>query len=283
MAVNRGSCLCGDVTWEVDGDFTMMVNCHCSICRKVHGSAYGTFVATAVENFRWTSGEGGLRYYASSAKGKRPFCARCGSEAAAIMDGMIVMPAGNLDGDIRRPLDSHIFVASKACWFDITDDAPQFDAYPPDYDVPLTPRPLRQAATAGAIGGSCDCGKVAYEFDGPAERMGYCHCSRCRRARSAAFAAQAFVPIDRFRWLKGDGNVDDFKLPEAKYFVTTFCRDCGSPMPKAFPDFDMVMIPAGSLDQDPGCRPQAHIYVGSKAAWDEITDDLPQFEESAPR
>ena len=277
--MNKGACLCGDISWEVDGDFTMLVNCHCSICRKIHGSAFATFVATAADNFRWTSGEDKIRRYKSSDKGERPFCPRCGSEVAAIIEGAAFMPAGNLDGEIARPLDSHIFVGSKACWFDITDDAMQFDGYPPDYDVPTTPRPAREAETAGAVGGSCDCGKVAYEFDGPPERMGYCHCSRCRRARSAAFAAQAFIPIDRFRWLRGADNVDDYKLPQARFFVTTFCRDCGSPMPKAFEDFNMVMIPAGSLDQDPGCRPEGHIYVASKAPWFEITDDLPQFEE----
>lgn len=280
--MNKGSCLCGDVTWEVDGDFTMMVNCHCSICRKTHGSAYGTFVATAVDDFRWTSGEDKLRYYRSSDKGKRPFCPRCGAEAATIMEGAAFMPAGNMDGEIGRPLDSHIFVGSKASWFDITDDVPQFEAYPPGYDFPTVPRPIREPETEGAVGGSCDCGKVAYEFDEPAEHMGYCHCSRCRRARSAPFAAQAFIPIDGFRWLRGEDNVDHYKLPDAKYFITSFCRDCGSPMPRAFEDFKMVMIPAGSLDQDPGCRPEGHIYVGSKAPWFRITDDLPQFEEMSP-
>ena len=42
--VNTGSCLCGDIKWTVDEEFTMFVNCHCAICRKVHGSSYGAFV-----------------------------------------------------------------------------------------------------------------------------------------------------------------------------------------------------------------------------------------------
>jgi hypothetical protein len=280
--MNTGTCLCGDIAWEVDGDFTMLVNCHCSICRKVHGSACATFVATPADAFRWTSGEDKISYYASSDKGKRPFCPRCGSEVASMMGDAAFMPAGNMDGHIDRPLDSHIFVDDKACWFDITDDAPQFDGYPPGYDMETVPRPERQPKTEGAVGGSCDCGKVTYEFDGPAYRMGCCHCSRCRKARSSAYSTQAFVPIDSFRWLSGEDNLDHYKVEDSKYFYTTFCRECSSPMPRAFEEFDVFMVPAGSFDQDPGVRPQAHIYVTSKATWHEITDGLPQFDEMPP-
>jgi len=280
--MNKGTCLCGDITWEVEDEFSMMINCHCSICRKVHGSAYGTFVTTAADRFRWTSGNDRIRFYESSKHGRRPFCPRCGSCVAEIMGEIAYMPAGNLEGDIDHPLDNHIFTDSRACWFEITDDAQQHGAYSPTYDGAPIVRPILEPETEGATGGSCACGKVAYEFDGPPDRMGYCHCSRCRKARSAAFSTQAFVATGKFRWIKGQDNVTDFKLPESQYFITTFCRDCGSPVAKAFEDFDMVMLPAGSLDQDPGLRPEAHIYVASKASWLDITDDLPQFEEMPP-
>ena len=87
--------------------------------------------------------------------------------------------------------------------------------------------------------------------------------------------------MGQFRWLSGDHNVVDYQVPESEYFITTFCRDCSSPMPKAFEDFDVFMVPGGSLDQDPGIRPEAHIYVGSKAGWDVITDDIPRVPERA--
>ena len=61
-------------------------------------------------------------------------------------------------------------------------------------------------------------------------------------------------------------------------FCTAFCATCASLMPVIHADQGIVMAPAGALDQDPGVRPQAHIYVGSKAPWFEITDALPQFE-----
>lgn len=280
--MNTGTCLCGDIAWEIGDEILMRVNCHCSICRKVHGSAYATFVATAKDNLHWIAGEEKISYYASSDKGKRPFCPRCGSSVATVMDDFAFVPAGNLDGDINRDLDNHIFVADKADWYEIHDDAPRFDAYPPSHEVPATERGARLPETADAIGGSCDCGKVRFEFDGPPMRMGFCHCSRCRKARSAAFSAQAFVPIDRFRWLAGESRLRHFKLDGTRYFVTTFCGNCSSPMPRAFDEFGVFLVPASALDQDPGARPEAHIYVGSRAPWHTIDDDLPQFDEAPP-
>jgi len=277
--MNSGTCLCGDITWETDGALTMMTNCHCSICRKIHGSAYVTFVATDAANFRWTSGEDKIACYESSPGAKRPFCPRCGSSLAAIMGDMAFMPAGNLEGDIHKKPDSHIFVGSKAEWFEISDNIEQFAAYPPGYDVPTTERERPEPETDGAGSGSCECGKVRFEFDKPAMRMVTCHCSRCRRSRSAAFSVQAFVAIEKFRWLSGEDHVTRFKAPDSKYFVTTFCRDCASPVPGDFEDFGVYMLPAGSLDQDPQIRPIAHIYVGSKATWHDITDAIPQFDE----
>ena len=59
-------------------------------------------------------------------------------------------------------------------------------------------------------------------------------------------------------------------------FVATFCGECGSPMPADFGE--VVMMPAGALDQDPGLAPSMHIFVGSKASWFEITDGVEQFD-----
>ena len=67
-----------------------------------------------------------------------------------------------------------------------------------------------------------------------------------------------------------------FKVPESIAFVATFCGECSSPMPADFGE--IVMMPAGALDQDPGLTPGMHIFAGSKAAWFEIPDDVPQFE-----
>lgn len=276
--MNNGSCLCGDIAWTVDGDFTMLVNCHCSICRKVHGAGYGAFVAASADGFRWIAGQDTIRTYRSSVNGERPFCPRCGSGVAAVTGKLAYMPAGNLKGDITRTLDSHIFVAHKACWFDITDDAPQFDEFPPDYPGTAVESEIRSAATENAVGGSCSCGAVQYEFDGPADRMVHCHCLHCRLSRSAPFSTNAFVAIDRFRWLAGQDNRVRFERSNATHVPVTFCHTCSSPLPVRLHESGEVMMPAGTLDQDPGIRPQAHIHVAQKAPWVEITDELPRFD-----
>jgi len=276
--MNNGYCLCGDMAWTVDGEFTMLVNCHCSICRKVHGAGYGAFVASPVDGFEWISGQEKVRVYQSSEAGQRPFCPRCGSGVPAVTGNLVVMPAGNLDGDINRELDSHIFVAHKACWFDAFDDAPQYDEFSPDYQGTPVQRQLRAPATAGAVGGSCSCGKVRYEFDGPADAMVHCHCLYCRRSRSAPFATNVFVARDHFRWVGGEANLAHFDYPVSTHWLASFCTDCSSPMPIHVNDSARVMIPAGAIDQDPGIRPGAHLHVASKAPWVEITDDLPQFD-----
>ena len=244
--------------------------------------AFATYTGVVADDFRWVRGAEHVRRYESSPGAFRPFCPTCGSVVPFQGDGPVFMPAGNLDGDVDARVDSHIFVGWKAPWYDITDDAPQYDAYPPGYGRTATEVTERVPATDGAIGGSCLCGAVRYEFDESLERMGYCHCSRCRKSRSAAHSSQLFAEIGKFRWLDGEDNVTEFKLPEAEFFHTSFCKSCGSIMPTVAEPVGMVMIPAGSLDQDPGVRPTAHIYVESKANWVDITDELLQFPEMPP-
>ena len=131
--MNQGRCLCGDVTWDVTGPPSMLSNC--SMCRKVHGSAFATFMGVAAADFRWQSGVSAIVVYESSPGGGRPFCPRCGSVVPVAMDEGVFMPAGNVDGPLDRELDSHMFVAHKAPRHAIEDDATQFDDYPPGFDM----------------------------------------------------------------------------------------------------------------------------------------------------
>ena len=279
--MNRGSCLCGDISWELDGPLNMLVNCHCTMCRKAHGAGFATFVMASATDFRWRSGKQRIVSFSSSEQGRRGFCGRCGSVTPAVDAGMVFLPAGNLDGDIDRPLDAHIFVGSKADWYDISDDAPQFDAYPPDYDHPGIDFETPAAVSEGAVGGSCLCGVVRYEFEPPADRMVQCHCSRCRKSRSAAHSTQIFLPAEQFHWLSGEDNISSYKVPDARHFAPSFCKTCGSVMPRVIPGGPAI-IAAGSIDGDPGIRPQLHIFVASGAPWFRISDSLPQFDAMPP-
>lgn len=129
----RGSCLCGVVRYTLESPASFMVHCHCSICRKHRGAVFATVVGAPLMGFKWQAGQEAIRQYASSEKGWRPFCRHCGSVTPTLIDAMdlAVVPAGNLQDDTGARLQAHVFVGSKAPWFTITDDLPQFEAGPP--------------------------------------------------------------------------------------------------------------------------------------------------------
>jgi hypothetical protein len=279
----HGSCLCGDVAFEIDGPATTLSHCHCGMCRKTHGSAFASFISVADTSFRWLSGQEKIRKRESSPGAERPFCPRCGSVVPSDAHaGVRYVPAGLLDDDPRVAPSAHIFVASKAPWHEIADSVPRFDAFPPGIGEAL-PTVRATEPAPGVVRGACLCGAVAYEVDAPLEGVIVCcHCSRCRKARAAAHATNSFAPQKRFRWLRGADRVDSYKVPEAERFTQAFCRDCGSPVPRVNPTSQMAVIPAGSFEDDPGVREGAHIFVKSKAPWYAIHDALPQYSEYRP-
>jgi hypothetical protein len=131
------------------------------------------------------------------------------------------------------------------------------------------------------IRGSCLCGAVEFEADAAMEFRN-CHCSRCRKSRGSDYAANLFVRPSAFRWMRGEDQVISYRLPNTERFGNAFCRVCGSPMPRFVPLRDFIVVPAGSIDGDPGIRPTRHIFTGSKAPWHEIADALPQHNEYPP-
>ena len=133
-----------------------------------------------------------------------------------------------------------------------------------------------------AIKGSCLCGGVAFEMTGAPLRVQHCHCSRCRKVRGTAHATNLFVPIGEIRYVRGEDQLALYKLPDAKTFAHAFCKVCGSSMPRLDEARALAIIPMGSFDDDPGARPERHIFVDSKASWDEITDGLPTFPGAPP-
>jgi hypothetical protein len=279
----RGSCLCGDVVFEIEAGQGVLSHCHCSRCRKSHGAAFGSYLLVGEDAFRLREGIEAIVAYPSSPGFSRPFCGRCGS---VVPDGVpsrgrVGLPAGSLDGDPGVRPAAHIFVASKAPWFDIRDGLPRFDAYPPRFDAPVLPdrAPLDPP---GATRGSCLCGAVAYRVEGPVLRCQSCHCSRCRKARAAAHASNLFTRADGVRFTRGADRLVSYKLPDARYFTQTFCGDCGAPMPRVDRERDLAVVPMGGLDDDPGARPERHIFAASKAPWYEIADDLPRFDALPP-
>jgi hypothetical protein len=133
------------------------------------------------------------------------------------------------------------------------------------------------------VNGSCFCEKVSYEITGNMGIFQYCHCSRCRKVTGSAHAANLFVAPDDFQWLSGEENVARYDPPETKYFATSFCKNCGSSLPWLSKSGRVVVIPAGTLDGDPGIRPTQNIFCGSRSAWYTAASSLPEHEDMPPR
>ncbi|MFQ1699359.1 GFA family protein [Loktanella agnita] len=132
--------------------------------------------------------------------------------------------------------------------------------------------------------GACNCGAVAFRVDADLRDVYVCHCSICRRYSGAQGIAVVVVPNAAFAWLHGQDNIRSWDKPGADW-QAHFCVTCGSALPGPN-DPDRMFIPAGLLDgDDAGMAVAHHIWVGSKAAWDEIGDDGQQHPEgfgSAP-
>ena len=131
--------------------------------------------------------------------------------------------------------------------------------------------------------GSCLCKAVNYEVSGEPKRFYHCHCSRCRKATGTGHASNVFLQPGALKWLAGEEHVRAFKVPEARRFTNQFCAICGSRLPRQPKDTDTVVIPAGSLDEEPSIHPQARIFVGSGTKWSCMGDELPAFGESPPQ
>jgi len=123
--------------------------------------------------------------------------------------------------------------------------------------------------------GSCLCGAVKIELDGETTDIGMCHCSKCRKVSGVASNATLMVSADHLRWIAGENEITKFELEGG--WGAWRCSVCGSPVPKLHPGGGAYWVPAGILDSDPGVRIAGHIFVGSKAAWDEIAGDGPRL------
>ena len=129
---NTGGCLCGQVRYQIKRSHIMAMHCYCGMCRKAHGGAFSTHAPMRRDQFELTRGS--LKRYASSNAGVREFCADCGSHILVhgqTADGTVAVPLGTFDGDPEVSLAGHIFVKDKVGWFEISDDLPQFDGWPP--------------------------------------------------------------------------------------------------------------------------------------------------------
>jgi len=113
----RGSCLCGQVCFRLDGSFERFFLCHCERCRKGSGSAHAANLFSQAMGITWLAGQDRVRHFnLPQTRHSRAFCENCGSALPWSLGRMLVVPAGCLDTALDRVPDAHLFVASRAHW-----------------------------------------------------------------------------------------------------------------------------------------------------------------------
>ena len=128
------------------------------------------------------------------------------------------------------------------------------------------------------LSGQCFCGAVHYAVADAFRYAANCHCSNCRRTTGSAFKPFAGIARDKLRVTKGADNLMVYGEENGN---DTHCKTCGSLLYSVVRAGAFVHVAMGTLTDDPAIRPSAHIFVGSKAPWFTISDDLPQHEEHA--
>jgi hypothetical protein len=126
----RGSCLCGGVRYEFEGEPFLFNHCHCRECRKSHGAAFASNLHLKPDQFRWLAGENLVSRFESSPGVRRSFCQTCGGNVAIVLHDQVVVPAASLDDPIRARPQLHFFAGEKVDWIDIADGIPAFKTWP---------------------------------------------------------------------------------------------------------------------------------------------------------
>ena len=124
--------------------------------------------------------------------------------------------------------------------------------------------------------GSCLCGAVKFEINGSFESFYLCHCEYCRKDTGSAHAANLFSQSATIHWITGEDKVTSFALPATRH-SKSFCAICGSALPSVQMAGALTVVPAGCLDSKVALRPNAHLFVSSKADWDSQLEEIPAF------
>ncbi len=129
------------------------------------------------------------------------------------------------------------------------------------------------------IQGHCECKRVSYQADCEITDLSHCHCSQCRRLHGAAYATFAGIDATKFRYRSGEEELKTYASSHDHNRV--FCGNCGSNILVSVEGFsDFLYLCLGGVDGNPSLPEAYHIFVGSKAPWHEITDDLVQYDEA---
>lgn len=126
--------------------------------------------------------------------------------------------------------------------------------------------------------GECLCGAVSFELEDDFKAFYQCHCRQCQQLTGSAFASNLFTSPGNIRWTDGREYVSSYVHP-SRDFSNSFCAACGSALPFETKSGESLIVPAGSLRDQPSTQPQANIFVSEEACWLKAGADAPQFSE----
>jgi hypothetical protein len=128
----RGSCLCGKVKFEIEGELQAIYQCHCSLCRKEGGSSSNSSTIIDAAKIRWAGGQEYISSYVRQTGFRSDFCSSCGSPVPHPLRSTSYywVPVGLLDGNIHCEVVAHLFVGSKALWDTIPANGLHFETMP---------------------------------------------------------------------------------------------------------------------------------------------------------
>ncbi len=126
------------------------------------------------------------------------------------------------------------------------------------------------------VKGSCVCGAVAFHVEEPFVAFQYCHCGRCRKKTGSAHAANAFVEAEKLTWIRGEGHVRRFDVPDTRW-SSAFCTTCGSAMPWLNRTHTHYVVPAGAFETTTE-KPRRNIHFASRASWYVSAAELETFD-----
>lgn len=116
------------------------------------------------------------------------------------------------------------------------------------------------------LNGSCLCGAISYCLTQAPSQFYFCHCEQCQKVTGSSFAANLLGPVNSIKWQTGEEFLTHFDHP-SRAFSKTFCSRCGSGVPHVNKSQTSLVIPAGSLDEQPIIEPAANLFIGESPKW----------------
>jgi len=134
--MNKGECICGAVSYEIEGRIKTLYQCHCSLCQQQTGTSSQTGLFVETKNFTWCSGQEAISNFSKEGGYSYSFCGTCGATVPNLFRSgdKYWVPAGALLGLSNAKIENHIFVADKAAWDDIGGDGALHDGFYPVYE-----------------------------------------------------------------------------------------------------------------------------------------------------